>query len=277
MDVSTAAELYRETSGPLLSFFGVVAVLLILLPLAALAGHHVGRADRQKTISVGKQVDLVAGQASLNGILALLGLLIAFSFGNALSIAESRKATGVEEAAALSTVFDRADYIEGAGRNELKLAVLDYAKTRVIPTEGSLNSTEEVLHFLETTLQEQAKLWPLVLKVTADPVPPPIKTFVAGAMNEALDGHLYRMQAFYVPVTTITQATLTAAAVAALFMLGNRAGLVGRSLTWRTFVFAGFLLSVMVTIVDLHRGGEGLIRFDQTALLAAIFEMEQSF
>ncbi len=170
-----------------------------------------------------------------------------------------------------------AGHIEGAGRNELKLAVLDYAKTRVIPTEGGLNSTEEVLHFLETTLQAQARLWPLVLKVTADPLPPPLKTFVAGAMNEALDAHLYRMQAFYVPVTTITQATLTAAAIAALFMLGNRAGLAGRNLTWRTFVFAGFLLSVMVTIVDLHRGGEGLIRFDQTALLAAIFEMEESF
>lgn len=274
MEITTAAELYRHTSVPALSFFNVILLLLVTLPLAALVGHRVGRADREKTIASGREVDLVAGEMSLSGILALLGLLLAFSFGNALNIAQTRKVTGVEEATALSTVYSRADYLSDAGRTELKLAILEYAKTRVVPTDGVLDSTEEILSFLDTTLQAQAKLWPMVLEVTADPVPPPIKTFVAGAMNDALDAHLFRMQAFYVPITNITQFTLAAAAVAALFMLGNRSGLVGRDLTWRTFVFAGFLLVVMITIVDLHRGAEGLIRFDQTALLAVILEME---
>lgn len=276
MDIATIADIYQETGVPAISFLPFGVVLLIAFPVAVLIGHRTGRLHRLKTVASGKEVDLVAGQTSLSGILALLGLLLAFSFGNALNIAQTRKATGIEEAAALSTVFDRADYLPAAGRAELKTAILAYAKTRLVPMEGGLDSAEEVLSFLETSLQAQAKLWPIVLKVTADPLPPPIKIFIAQAMNDALDAHLFRMQAFSVPVASISQATLIAAALAALFMLGNRSGLVGRDLTWRALIFAGFLFVVMMLIVDMHRGVEGLIRFDQTALLAVIFDMEAS-
>ncbi len=276
MDIVTITDIYGKAGGPVLSYLVFGAVLLVALPAAVLIGHHAGRLHRLKTVAFGREVDLEAGQTSLGGILALLGLLLAFSFGNALSIAQTRKATAIEEAAALSTVFDRADYLPAAGRTELKAAILEYAKTRVVPVEGGMDSLEEVLNFLEISLQAQAKLWPLVLKVTVDPIPPPIKVFVAEAMNDALDAHLFRMQAFSIPVASISQVTLIAAALAALFMLGNRAGLVGRNLTWRALVFAGFLFVVMMLIVDLHRGAEGLIRFDQTALLTVIFEMEAS-
>lgn len=276
MDIGTIAEIYEANSVPTLAILPFGAILLASLPAAVLIGHRAGRMRRRKTLASGNEVDLVAGQTSLGGILALLGLLLAFSFGNALNIAQTRKATAIEEAAALSTVFDRADYLSEPSRTELKTAILQYAKTRVVPTEGGMDSTEEVLNFLATSLQAQAKLWPLVLKATDDPLPPPIKVFIAGAMNDALDAHLFRMQAFSVPVASISQATLISAAFASLFLLGNRAGLTGRDLTWRAFVFAGFLFVVMMLIADLHRGAEGLIRFDQTALLAVIFEMESS-
>lgn len=277
MDIATIADIYRETGVPSIGILPFGAVLLVALLAAVLIGHRAGRLRRLKTVSSGKEVDLVAGQTSLSGILTLLGLLLAFSFGNALNIAQTRKATAIEEAAALSTIFDRADFLPETGRTELKAAILEYARTRVVPMGDGLDSTEKVLNFLDTSLQAQAKLWPLVLKATADPLPPPIKIFIAEAMNDALDAHLFRMQAFSVPVASIGQATLIAAALAALFILGNRSGMVGRDLTWRALVFAGFMFVVMMLIVDLHRGAEGLIRFDQTALLAVIFEMEASF
>ena len=274
MDATTAAALYGEINLPALSFLTVAVSLLVILPISAYIGHSVGHAYRRKKIASGKEVDLVAGQTSLSAILALLGLLLAFSFSNALNVSQTRKITAIDEAAALSTVFSRADYLAEPGRTELKFALLEYAKTRVVPVDDRLDSSDDVVEFLDTSLRAQAKLWPLTIKSTADPLPPPIKTFVAGAMNVALDAHLLRMQAFSVPVSDLTQITLLAAAIAALFMLGNRSGLVGRSLTWRTFVFAGFLLVVMITIVDLHSGEEGFLLLDQTALLAVIFDME---
>ncbi|MDU9006863.1 hypothetical protein [Sedimentitalea todarodis] len=89
MDIATITDIYGKAGGPVLSYLVIGAVLLVALPAAVLIGHHAGRLHRLKTVSSGKGVDLQAGQTSLGGILTLLGLLLAFSFGNALSIAQA--------------------------------------------------------------------------------------------------------------------------------------------------------------------------------------------
>ena len=109
-----------------------------------------------------------------------------------------------------------------------------------------------------------------------DPVPAPIKVFVGGAINDTIDAHLYRVETLSTPVSDVTQTMMLAAALVALFLLGNRAGIVGRKLTWRTFVFSGFLLVVMATIMDTQRSSEGLVRIDDTALRATIFDMQKT-
>jgi hypothetical protein len=276
MEMTTAAELYEEINLPALSMLSTAVIMALVLPLAAVLGHAIGRAQRQKMIAEGKDVDQATGQTSLGAILALLGLLLAFSFGNSISITQTRKAATIQEATALSTVFLRADYLDEPGRTELKAAILEYAKTRVTPGDGKLNTVQKVQFFLRISLNAQAKLWPLTLQVTADPVPPPIKTFVAGAMNDALDAHLVRLRTLSVPISDYAQAMLLAAAIASLFLLGNRSGAVGRELSWRTFILSSFLFGVMITIADLQTGEQGLIRTDQTALLATIFEMERN-
>jgi len=128
----------------------------------------------------------------------------------------------------------------------------------------------------DVQVHAQAKLWPLMLELTRDPTPVPIKAFVAGAMNDALDAHLYRKEILSTPVSDVTQAMMLAAALNALFLLGNRAGMVGRTLTWRTFVFSGFLFVVMGTIIDMQRGNEGFIRTDDTALSPALWGVFRS-
>jgi hypothetical protein len=57
---------------------------------------------------------------------------------------------------------------------------------------------------------------------------------------------------------------------------GNRAGIAGRPLTWRTFVFAYSLFAVMVTITDVQRATEGFVRLNDSNLRATIFDMEQA-
>jgi hypothetical protein len=64
-----------------------------------------------------------------------------------------------------------------------------------------------------------------------------------------------------------------AATMAALFLLGERAGMLGRELTWRTFVLSAFLTVLMTTIVDVQRGYAGLIVHNQTPMHATIFDM----
>lgn len=253
----------------------IALLLLVVLPLSAVLGHGIGRRSRERTLSAGREVDKVTGETSLSAVLALLGLLLAFSFNNALTLAQTRKLSLIDESAALGTAFLRADYLAEPGRTELKQAIYDYTQTRVVTDFNEFNSNRGVLEFLDRSLQAQAKLWPVTLEATADPVPAPIKTFVAGAVNEAIDAHLYRMQSFSVPVSELTHIMVLAAALTSLFLLGNRSGMMGRVLSWRTFVFSGFLWVLMLTVVDVKRATSGLIQTDQSPILVTLFDMEQ--
>ena len=271
----TDAGQYSAITLPVFGYFTAVLFLFLILPLAAVCGFFVGRRRRRLLLEQDRDIDMVVGETTLGALLALLGLLLAFTFGNALTQSEARKSAIVREAATLGTAFQRADYLPEPGRTALQTALLDYAKTRRVPA-GLANTADAVLAFVDTSLREQAKLWPLTLDATAHPVPPPIQTFVAGAVNDVLDAHLFRMQSISTPITEATNNMVLAAAVLALFLLGNRAGMLGRSLTWRTFVLSGSLFVVMMTIIDTQRGHEGLIRIDDSTLGATIFDMQQA-
>lgn len=272
---TSSAVIYAEIDLPEMALPVIALLLLVVLPLSAVLGHGIGRRSRERTLSAGREVDKVTGETSLSAVLALLGLLLAFSFNNALTLAQTRKLSLIDESAALGTAFLRADYLAEPGRTELKQAIYDYTQTRVVTDFNEFNSNRGVLEFLDRSLQAQAKLWPVTLEATADPVPAPIKTFVAGAVNEAIDAHLYRMQSFSVPVSELTHVMVLAAALTSLFLLGNRSGMMGRVLSWRTFVFSGFLWVLMLTVVDVKRATSGLIQTDQSPMLVTLFDMEQ--
>lgn len=276
MDPATAFPLYDQISLPTFSIRIAVLILLVSLPLAALAGFTAGSSRRRRLPADKNASDLSMGETTLGGLLALLGLLLAFTFGNALSLSQDRKSLIIEEAAALGTAFLRADYLSEPGRTELQTAILDYTKTRIVPDTGSFASMEQAQAFLEESLQAQARLWPLTVELTADPLPPAMKSFIAGAMNDALDSHLHRTRVLSNPVSDVTQSMLLAVALTALFLIGYRSGMKGQPLSWQTFVFSGFLFLVMVVIVDTQRGNEGLIRVDDSALRSTVVDMERT-
>ncbi len=273
MNPTSLIEVYSEISLPFLNIVQIMVVLAVALPLAAISGFVMGRKSRHRSLSKNEEIGSFVGETTLGAILALLGLLLAFSFGNTLSISNEDKRIMIEEAAALGTAFGRADYLPDPGRTELQLAIYEYAQTRLFEGFSAQSGLESVQTMLGISLEAQAKLWPLTLELTGDPLSPALKTFIAGSVNDVLDTHLRRTSTLSTPVSDLSQAMVLATALTALFLLGNRAGTLGRPLTWRTFVFSGFLFVVMMTITDIQRGEEGLVRMDDTALRATILEM----
>ena len=277
METATSASLYNQISLPLLPLHWSLVLLALLLPAAVILGHRAGIYRRGKLVAQGRTDEPASNDATVGAILALLGLLLAFSFGNALSTSQATKSSITNEAAALGTVFLRADYLPEPGRTNLQVAILEYTKTRLTPRDAPMHSLAVVQAFVDRSLRAQAKLWPLTLEATASPaVEPPMKAFVAGAMNEALDAHLYRMETLSLPVSEVSQTMMLIAAVVSLFLIGNQIGGEGRSLHWRNFVLAAILFVVMATILDTQRPNTGLIRIDISALNATIFDMEQA-
>ena len=268
------ASVYTHFDIPLFSLQVSAGIILMTLPISALAGYSAGKKRRKKAQDSDADSEMSQDDTTISAILALLGLLLAFSFGNSLSHSQEVKTSITNEAAALGTAFLRTDYLQEPHRTELREAIYAYAKTRILHSEHAINSVATAQKFLQKSLEAQAKLWPLTLEATQDPMPPATKSLVVTAMNDALDAHLYRVQQLANPLSDINKLMMLSAAIVAIFLLGNRAGMKGRHLTWRIHVFSFFLFFVMITILDTQRGNEGIIRVDDTTLRATIIDMK---
>lgn len=276
MQPTTAVAEYSDVTLATLSLTTIALIVVIGLPVALIGGYWLGAIGRRRLTAKGQQVEHHLGETTQGAFLALLGLLLAFTFGNALSISQAMKAAATDEAAAIGTAFLRADYLADPGRAELKTAIFDYAKTRVVPAHQQIDTREKFDDWLEASLIAQARLWPATLEATKDPTPPPIQAFVASAVNDALDAHLYRVATQAVPIAPFSQMVVLIATITAVFLLANRTGMLGRSLTWRTFAFSMLTALVLYMVADIRRGYQGFIRIEQSELFATIFEMEQA-
>ena len=111
-----------------LDFVIFITVLLTSLE----AGFRVGvfQQDRWKDAEGG------GGRISLNSMFAILGLMLAFTFGAGVNHHKAREEAVITEANALGTAHLRAGLLDEPGRTELRTVLLGYARTR---TTGSNN------------------------------------------------------------------------------------------------------------------------------------------
>lgn len=260
---------------PLLPLWGMVVLVITLLPLAALLGWVVGRSRYVKADYANNPPASLPGDATLGAMLALLGLLLAFTFSFVLSRAEARKLTEVEEANAIGTAFLRADLLADPGRKELQEAISTYARTR-LPDHRVLDTSASFDEFLRKSLEAQAMLWPTAIKALRDDTPPAIAVLVANGVTEVLDAHSRRLAANLDGVPLIVKLMVLVYAIAALFFVGNHAALRGRRLTWRTFMFSLGVGTVMIVIADFERPNTGFVQTNHAVMKSAIADIDHA-
>ncbi|MEM7076860.1 MAG: hypothetical protein AAGA28_01020 [Pseudomonadota bacterium] len=260
------------TPGLIFPLWALSILIVIALPCAAYIGWRTGRATYFARGYDTSPPSSYPGDTSRGAMLAMLGLLLAFTFGFALTRAEARKINQINEATAISTAFLKADLLEDPGRTALRSALLDYAATRVVDHAAARREGFDT--FMARTIAEQASLWPDMMNAFGDDTPPPIKAMIAGSMTQVLDAHTYRLTAGTDYVPLVAKVMLLIVAMACLFFVGNNSGLRGRALTWRTFIFAGAQAVVMIVILDFERGQEGFITLNTTIMEMTIADME---
>jgi hypothetical protein len=256
----------------LLPLWLLALTVTIALPLMAFLGWRVGR-----TTHVAKGYDKALpssfpGEASMGALLALLGLLVAFTFSFALSRAEMRKETQLYEAMAISTAFLRAEVLEEPGKSALRASLTAYAETRL--TDPSINTREGQQAFLARTMAAQAELWPTMLAALQEDTAPALRTLVISGITDVLDAHTRRIAANTDYVPLFAKIMLLSVAMAAMFFVGNNSGLRGRDLTWRTLVMSVVLSLVMIVILDFERPHEGLILINTSIMEATIVDLQ---
>ncbi|MDJ0956909.1 MAG: hypothetical protein QNI91_08640 [Arenicellales bacterium] len=213
------------------------------------------------------------GNLVLTSVLALLGLLLAFTFADGVSHYKTRKQAVISEANALGTAFLRADMVADPGRTELKQALLDYARTRAVKP-GTAYSTDKARELVAESTQAMAKLWPTTMQILQQQTPGPLEASLVAAINNVIDHNAIRNTALFDKLPPIVLLLLIFITSAALAVAGFNAGLSGRMSRWRMIIFAMVLAGVVLVIRDFDIPTSGFIVVSHDNILSVIDEME---
>lgn len=217
----------------------------------------------------------VRGDVTLGSMLALLGLILAFTYAFSLSRADHRKEAIVHEANAIGTAFLKADLAAEPGRSELRSRLLEYARTRLVTAE--MVATPEALQAtLARSLEAQSHLWPATKQVLQGDVPGPIKSSIIQAVTGVLAAHNKRLAAVHDRLPDAILVLLTFVAMVSVAVAGYQAGLTGSMNHWRRGAFVLILAALILIIIDFDRSYEGAIQVNQETITSLISNLERA-
>jgi hypothetical protein len=257
-----------------LPLWAVIFLFLLLLLIPMEVGLRL--AMRQKSM----QPDLereARTDVTLASMMALLGLMLAFTYSFGLSRADLRKTAIINEVNAISTAFLRANLLPEPGRTEVRERLFDYAKSRYVEP-GSVRTLEELEKVVDRSVQIQSKIWPAVKSALRQNgnMSDPEKALLVSAVNDVLDSHTVKMAVIYDRLPLIVLALLVLIAGASLGMAAYNLGLSGSFSRWRMTAFALILASLMYVILDYDMMARGFIQVDQRSLVLLIDEMKKA-
>jgi hypothetical protein len=236
----------------------VAAVLSIAMEVGAWNGRRLARmAADSGGGKNGKRGDLEIG-----ALLALMGLVLAFTYSFSLSRIDLRKQALVQEANAVGTAFLRADLLPEPGRTELRERLLDYAQTRIMSDEAR-----------RSVARVQAAIGESLVALAGD-VPGHLQILMVQAMNDVLDAHTTRMAVGYdrfAPSVFFFMILLATLSVAFAAQTGAEQGSLSRG---RISVFVLVLSGLIFIIIDFDNSSRGLIRLNQSSLVDLVADME---
>jgi hypothetical protein len=249
----------------------LVGLFIVTILLAALEfGYRVGHARRD----LWKDADTGGGQLVLTSMFALLGLILAFTYGAGVSRFDASKQAVILEVNAIRAAYLRANLIAEPESTELKHAILNYTRTRTVKP-GELLSKERLQELVQETLQAQEKLWIVTEQIVEQShVSSNVMSLQVDAVNQVISAHTIRVAAYVDKLPAAVLLMLLFVAASSLSVAGFNAGISGRMSRWRMTTLALVLMGVMLVIHDFDHPAGGFIRINQDSIAHTIKLME---
>lgn len=250
----------------------VMLLFLILLLIPTEIGFQLGK--HQKTIHPGIEVES-RNDVTLASMMALLGLMLAFTYSFSLSRADMRKVAVINEVNAIGTAFLRADLLPEPGRTEVRERLFEYAKSRYVEP-GAVRTLKGLEKVVNQSVEIQSKIWPAVksaLRQKKGSMSDPEKALLVSAINDVLDSHTSKMAVIYDRLPTVVLALLLLSAGSSLGVAAYNSALTGNFSRWRLLAFTLILAFLMYIILDYDIMMRGFIQVDQRSLVLLIDEM----
>ncbi len=237
--------------------------LLVLLLASIEAGHATGRRVREDDWEASSSAFLTLASAAM----ALLGLLLAFSFSMAVARFEARQAVILKEANIIGTTYLRADFLQPELAAQLKSALRGFTDER-IAYHLTLHDSPERQASMSRAQAIQAQLWMTVTPVENYQEPKAMRlSLLVASVNDLIDVTAERQ---FVLDNRVPQAVIWMVFAVTLVAgaMGGFAFGAKRQRNWLAVAGFALMISIVVyTILDLDRPRRGLIQVDQKPML----------
>lgn len=240
------------------------AILFVALMGSIEIGQLLGRRTREADWDATSSAFLTLSSASM----ALLGLLLAFSFSMSVTRHDERQSVMLKEANAIGTAWLRTGFLQPDAKERMRALMRSYVDERVSYQSVGHNS-EASLASLAKAQAMQTRIWALAENADnyREPKIPYISLLVS-SLNDMVDvtGEREFARINHVPSAVIWLLFVVTLVSGAL---GGYAFGAKRQRNW--LAFAGFAVMISIvayTILDLDRPERGLIRVGQVPMLA---------
>ena len=237
-------------------------ILTILIPLVILAGmwacletgFRVGR--KRRASRTGETNDEIT--AVVAAVLGLLGLVLAFAFGNAQDRLTTRRAQIVDEANAIGTAYLRLDLLAPEDQGPLRPLFREYLDTRIATFERiSDRAAYEVLLGRGARLQEE--IWKRSVAASYGSPNQGTPILLLDALNRMIDITTTRDLATTTHAPFLILALLVALSFMGALLAGDTLALKGRRYPLHMALFALAIAATVYVVIDLEYPRVGFI------------------
>ena len=239
----------------------VALVFLAMLLLAGETGFRLGT-----RLESGVEETTKSQVTSLQGaMLALFGLLLAFTFAMAVSRYDLRKQLVVEESTSIGTTYLRAQLLPEPYKSEISRLLRDYVDIRLeFFAVGA--DPERVAQVSEKTESMQDEIWAQATAAgSLDPRAVTTSLFLQ-SLNETIDLPTKRLAALQNRIPEVVILLLFFGGMLAVGVVGYGYGLGPRRNVFLMTAFSLLIALVVLVIIDLDRPRRGLITVSQQSM-----------
>ena len=236
-----------------------VALVILLVALSELAWRK-GLAQSRKKSEADKDSGTVR-----SAVLALLGLLLGFSFAIASARNEARRELLVEEANSIATTARRAELLPQPHDSNVVQLLREYVPLR-IETHREAQFSERFATLRKRAAELHDRLWAEAVAAAAGR-PSPITASFISSLNETIDLEGKRIAAKRNHVPGAVWLLLLCVTGCGLWLMSYQAGTSGRHSILERFVFPVLVAIVIALITDIDTPRRGLISIDERPLL----------
>lgn len=194
-------------------------------------------------------------------ILALLGLLVAFTFSSAADRFDGRRDLIVEETNAISTAYLRLDLLQPSDREGLRTQFRKYLDSRIL-TYALIPNIQAAKQEFERSLTMQQAIWTTAVAAAQKTGTPAAAMQLLPSLNQMFDLTLARFAATQFHTPGIVFVLLISLSLVASLLAGYQLSSAGQRRWIHVALFVITFTLAIYVIVDLESPRLGLIRMD---------------